>query len=240
MLGVVPPGGQTGGGPGPGPKRKRQGASPARVLAAARRGEELPPLDLGRPMAGFVPQVFADAGDPDGLEPLLSEISRFLTEHRPPPERAESFSSLLFQSRAPFELVLGFTLLSVLVGSRQDLRRRYGLALERGAKAFFNLARRLDPGAKIPRGLNPETLDPLFLDLPDIALQVPFAFVADAFCRQIDLLFEAEPARDRLLVEEALSLRRRFIERRAYGDRALRDLFPLTLPDWAERFELDG
>lgn len=202
--------------------------------AAARRAEpvEAPEIDWMRPMAGFIPALFADAGDPDDLEAMLEELSAFISEHRPSIPLAESFRELLTQSSAPYELVVGFTVLSAIIGRSTQLRRRYALALERGAKAFFNLARRLNPTVKPPRGLAPETLDPIFFDLPDIALDVPFAYATDAFCRQIELLREDELPRDRALVEHASHLRRRFIERRAFGDRPLRDLFPWEAPEW--------
>ena len=238
IRGVVPPGGAR---PEASPSarwterdRKRAAArKAARALERARAAPETSPeLDLTRPMAGFVPAVFADAGDPDGLEAFLERVSAFVAERRPPVAVAGSFEELIHQSRAPFELVVAFTILSAIIGKSTQLRRRHALALERGAKAFFNLARRIDPGVRPPRGLAPETLDAIFHDLPGVATQLPFAYATDAFCRQLELLREDDPSRDRALLEEARALRRRFIERRAFGDRPLRDLFPWTPPDW--------
>lgn len=187
-------------------------------------------LDLGRPMAGFVPSIFEDGGDPDHLGALLEEMSAFVAAHRPPVERAESFKELLNQSRAPFEVVVAFTILSALIGKSSALRRRYALPLERGAKTFFNLGRRLDPNLKPPRGLAPETVDAIFFDLPEIALEIPYAYAVDAFARQVELLAEEELDRDRALADEAYRQWSRFVERRAFGDRALRDLFPYRDP----------
>lgn len=199
----------------------------------ARPGEATAELDLTRPMAGFVPAVFDDLHDPDGIKAFLESVNETITTHRPPVPVAESFKELINQSRAPYELVVAFTILSAIIGKSTHLRRRYALALERGAKAFFNLARRLDPEVKVPRGLAPESLDTLFFDLPDIAMQVPFAYATDAFCRQIELLREDDPTRDADLIRGAQALRKRFIERRAFGDRPLRDLFPWSVPEWA-------
>lgn len=245
VNGVVPPARPSASSPAwlerPGSKKPRsKGKDAQRALDKARRGLEAETWDPGRPMAGFVPAIFDDQLDPDNLAALLDLIRSFVENHRPDAARAESFSELIHQSHAPYELVVGFTVLSALVGKKANLRRKYALALERGAKAFYNLARRLKQEIKVPRGLAPETLDPIFFSLPDIALAVPHAYATDAFCRQIELLRESNPGRDRELVEQAEGLRRRFIMRRTYGDQALRDLFPWSPPAWAPPPVTDG
>lgn len=243
VRGVTPPGRLS---PGKGPsadwvRRDRARKAQARLQnrrafeRSTRLGEaerEPPPLDLGRPLAGFVPAVFDDAQDPDDLEALLKSISQLVSAQAYSEDHAEAFASLIHRSHAPYTLVVAFTVLSAIIGGSRSLRRRHALALERGAKAFFNLARRLDPGVTPPRGLAPETLDALFVDLPDLALQVPYAYATDAFCRQLDLLRQDVPASDGALFAEARRLRRRFIERRAYGDRALREMFSWDEPSW--------
>lgn len=194
------------------------------------RSKQAPPPDVmaSRGRHAFTSAIFDDAHDPDDLAAFLEELSRFVGERRPRPELAESFRDLIIQSRAPYEIVVAFTILSSIVGSNAALRRRYALALERGAKAFYNLAYRLNKSVSLPRGLAPETLDPLFFDLPELSYEVPYAYAVDAFCQQIELLREEGEGskRDQALVAEARRLRARFIERRTYGDRPLRDLFP--------------
>ena len=162
--------------------------------SASTESEGFDPL---RPMAGFVPDIFADLHDPDDVKAFLKVITDFLNENKPPEAVEMGFSELIRQSHAPFEVLIGFTVLSALVGRSVQKRRKYGPALERGAKVFYNLARRLNPGIKIPKGLVPETMDAIFYDLPDTAYQLPYAFATDAFLRSLELFRdhdeEAEP-----------------------------------------------
>ncbi|MCA9552513.1 MAG: hypothetical protein KC933_20945 [Myxococcales bacterium] len=246
VKGVVPPGNQK---PGEGPvaewlkdkgKAKRQAEKlNARALEAekkaAERGKpsEGVEFDPMRPMAGFVPEVFADIGDPGDLKVFLQTINDFLTENRPDPTVAIHFNQVVNQSHAPFEIVVGFTVLSVLVGRSSELRRRFALSLERGAKAFFNLAGRLRTDVKPPRGLVPETVDAIFYDLPATAYQVPYAFATDAFVRLLELLRkDDDPEYDATLLEFARGLRERFIEGRSFGDTPLVRMFPDEVPEW--------
>lgn len=211
-------------------EEKKRGRKPGRPEGKD-AGEAFDPL---RPMAGFVPDAFDDASDPDSLKAFLDQLGEFLTENRPNPEVAEHFSQLVLQSHAPYEIVVGFTVLNGLVGKSTPLRRRYSLALERGAKTFYNLAARMNGQLKAPRGLVPETVDALFYDLPAIAFQVPFAYATDAFLRMIDLIRDGTDLDfDRVLIKEARALRRRFIERRSFGDQPLSRMFPWEEPDWA-------
>ena len=214
VRGVVPPG----------------AASIERQKTSLRRRSS-PPKTSPRPVAGFQPDVFNDRLDPDDLGAFLGALNRFIRSHKPQLERAENFRELIVQSQAPFEIVVGFTILSSIVGSNPDLRRRFATALERGAKVFFNLAKRLHPkSTTVPEDLAPESVDAIFHDLPDLALEIPFAFAVQAFCEQLELLAEGDQERDRQLLLEAKDLRSRFIERRAYGDRALRDMFLWSAP----------
>ena len=190
-------------------------------------------FDPLRPMAGYVPEVFADVGDPGDLKAFLQTINDFLTEHRPDATTAIHFNQVVNQSHAPFEIVVGFTVLSVLVGRSTELRRRFALSLERGAKVFFNLAARLDDRVKPPRGLVPETVDAIFYDLPATAYDAPYAFATDAFMRQLELLRkEDDPEYDERLLEFGRYLRGRFIEGRSFGDQPLSRMFPGDVPQW--------
>ncbi len=194
-------------------------------------------FDPLRPMAGFVPDAFADLHDPDDVKAFLKVITDFLSDNRPSEAVEQTFAEFVGQSHAPFEILVGFTILSAIVGRSVQKRRRYGPALERGAKVFYNLARRLNPGIKIPKGLVPETMDAIFYDLPDTAYQIPYAFATDAFLRALELFRdhdeESEPS-ERTLIEFALQLRERFIVGRSFGDSPLESIFPWELPEWAE------
>ena len=251
VRGVTPPGSQA---PGEGPSAewaKREADKKAKLLKQNQRvldakKKEAPKVkkpaapdaaedafDPMRPMAGFVPDAFADVRDPENLTAFLKAISDFLAEHRANPECAEHFAQIITQSHAPYEILVGFTVLTALIGKSQPLRRRYGIPLERGAKVFYNLAQRLDPEVKVPRGLVPETVDALFYDLPATAYELPYAFATDAFLRMVDLLrLHADEEYEELVAELAFSLHRRFIETRAFGDRGLSELFPWEPPEW--------
>lgn len=180
---------------------------------------------------GLALEIFADPEDPDHLGAFLEAVGALVAAHRPEDDCTEAFREVVHRSQAPFEIVVGFSVLSALVGKSATLRRRYAAALERGAKTFYNLGTRLDPSLKAPRGLAPESVDALFFDLPDLALEVPYAYAVQAFAGQIVLLGEGTPERDGALRDHAHGLWRRFVERRAYGDQALKDLFP-----WQEPF----
>lgn len=205
---------------------------------APAKGAKLPAAfrDPGRPSAGFKPDVFGSVRDPDDLKTFLELISDFLKDVKPGPHAGENLGELIMQSHAPFEIVVAFTALSALVGKNGALRKKHQAPLERGAKGFFNLARRLNANVKAPRGLIPETLDAIFYDLPQTAFQVPYAFATDAFSRLIELL-RGDEETDRELVRFAVDLRARFIDHRSIGDQALSRLFVWQLPDWAPEDE---
>lgn len=203
--------------------------------AVKKRGGELS-YDPGRPVGGYTPDPFAGQRDPKDLKGFLEEISELIRRLSLGTEYAVPMAELVRQSHAPFEVIVGFTVLSALVGKDNSLRRRHTLPLERGAKAFFNLSRRLDPNVKPPRGLVPESVDAIFYDLPTTAFQLPFAYAVEAFGRMIDLL-RSEEAQDRKLIEGVRALRKKYIDGRALGDRALEKLFPWTEPEWAPEEE---
>lgn len=253
VNGVVPPGSQK---PGQGPsadwaKRRAKDKKLAekknkRAFDASQRAADNPKptaksarrpeveFDALRPMAGFEPDVFADLQDPDSLKAFLQCINEFLAENRADPLAAEHFSQMVNQSHAPFEIVIAFTILSSLVGRSTELRRRFSMSLERGAKVFFNLAGRLNHDVKAPRGLVPETVDALFYDLPATAYQFPYAFATSALMEQLALLRKQDNEDyDRLLIELAERMQARFIEGRSFGDQSLASLFPWDLPEWA-------
>ncbi|MEO1230657.1 MAG: hypothetical protein AAFZ18_17310 [Myxococcota bacterium] len=239
VEGVVPPG-----------RRLESAARESKWSASGVKGVTPPGLGRARSQAparpraqpngrapakrpGRVVDLIGGGDDPDDIGAFLQALGDFITRHAPSDEHAEGFAELIRQSQAPFEIVVAFTVLSALADADPSLRSEHGRALERGARTFFNLARRLDPAVEVPPDLGPESVDPLFFDLPYLALDVPYAFAVDAFCRQLELLREDDGRRDALLADEAETLRRRFIERRAFGDQALRELFPWTRPDWA-------
>lgn len=225
VRGVVPPGGH---GPGEGPSA--QWARKATLPKESKSGRS-----GAKATAHRDPRSLHELEDPTDLEAFLQEISRFIAQRKTPSVFSESFRELVTQNRSPYDIVVGFAVLSTLTGNDPQLRRANAAALERGATVFFSLARRLDPQASIPDGLALETANALLLDLPELAWAVPYAYGVDAFCRQIELLREDEPRRDRELVLEARRLRARFIERRTYGDRALRDIFEWNDPAWTPR-----
>jgi hypothetical protein len=171
-----------------------------------------------------------------GAEPKLKEfldrMADFIVEHRPEEAAMLDLSRDMHQTHAPFEIIVGFTLLSALVGDDESRRRQFHLALERGAKAYYNLARRLDKSVRPPRGLVPQTLDPLFYDLPDMAYQMPLPFSTHAFCGLLDFL-RGGPEQDRALIAFANTLRSETVEGKRFGDQTLEQMFPWDLPDWA-------
>ncbi|MBK8011544.1 MAG: hypothetical protein IPK13_09345 [Deltaproteobacteria bacterium] len=175
--------------------------------------------------------------DPTDLKAMVAIITEFVDQHVPTADSADAWAALIRQSHNPFEIVVGYTILGAILSKKMALRRRYGAALDRGAKTYFNLARRLSPKAEPPRGLVVETLDALFFDLPTVALALPFAFVTAAFLRTMELLrTEHEPAaikkQDEAIAQFAHHLHTRFIGRRSLGDHALRAMFPWDPPEW--------
>ena len=165
-------------------KASRRALEDARVKPRALAGKQRTPaaFDAGRPVAGFKPDPFSSLRDPDDLKTFLEQISEFAKTIEAGEHAAESLGELIMQSHAPYEIVVAFTLLSVLIGKSAALRKRYTPPLERGAKTFFNLAGRLNKNVKAPRGLVPETMDAIFYDFPQTAYQVPYAYATDAFC----------------------------------------------------------
>lgn len=230
VNGVVPPGNQK---PGDGPgarwvmgkeKSKPKGKPIPRTASGS--------VDQGRPTAGFIPNVFADSDDPRNLKAFLDEIAAYFREHRPDDSALVHLSELIGQSHAPYEIIVAFTVLSTLIGPDTDLRNRYSWALERGAKAFYNLAMRLDNRVRPPRGLAPQRMDPLFYDLPPTAYKVPFAFATEAFLRMLELM-RGDIGHDRAMMRFARDLYLRFVEQRSFGDKPLADMFPWEEPPWA-------
>lgn len=241
VVGVTPPGKQK---PGEGAaaesaeklERKRalklKEAQKALDAAKKKPGTATKPAAPDRPTAGFVGHAFDDVGDPLDLKSFLEQIAEIFKTVKPGAHALENLGELTMQSRAPYEIAVAFTILSVLVGKDSGLRRKYTPQLERGAKTFFNLAIRLNKNVKAPRGLNPQTMDAIFFDLPATAYQVPYAFATHAFCTLLELMRGDEDC-DRALIQHATDLRARYIERRALGDRALKELFRWRVPDWA-------
>lgn len=215
-------------------------AGPKPPAALGRGGGAKTPAafrDPGRPSAGFVPDAFASLRDPDDLKAYLELISEFFKGTPPGAHAGDNLAELILQSHAPYELVVAFTVLSSIVGKNASLRKRHTAPLERGAKAFFNLARRLNPNVKAPRGLVPETLDAIFYDLPQTAHQVPYAFATDALCRLLDLVRAGDEDSDLELIHFVEGLRTRFIDERSLGDQPLSRMFPWQLPEWAPEEE---
>ena len=143
-----------------------------------------------------------------------------------------SLSELIGQSHAPYEIIVGFTILSTVVGQDSELRSTYAWALERGARAYFNLAMRLDDTVKPPRGLLPQRLDPIFYDLPATAFQIPYAFATNAYLKLIELLV-GEPEYNRALIKFGEKLYAEYIQGHRYGNEPLSTLFPWDRPQWA-------
>ena len=236
VSGVTPPGKVAARGKPVDPKAGAQRRMQANLRALQRRrrsGDGAARPENDRPQAGFLPDVFADIHDPPDLQDFLKLLSDFLDEDPPREAAIDDIDHLVIQSRAPFELVVGFTVMSTLVGKDDDLRQEFVASLDRGANAFFNLARRLNPRIRVPRGIIPDVVDALFFDLPDLALTIPFAFATDAFVRIMPLLRrDDDPGYDERLLRFAQRLRARFIDTRSFGDQPLDRMFPWSLPDW--------
>lgn len=215
--GVAPPGNQE---PGEGPAAEW-------VLRHQKTQKRPGKPALGRPGAGAEAQ-----GDPADLKTFLELFAEFFRTHPLDPENAQQLGQLIAQSHAPFEILIAFTILSAHVGTEGPQRKKHQWSLERGAKVFYNLAKRLDASVRPPRGLVPKTVDPLFFDLPRTAMQIPFAYATDAFLRTLEL-YRGDTNRDRLLMRFARQMRDRFIEHRTFGDQPLARLFPWNEPAWA-------
>ena len=231
VKGVVPPG-KLGIGEGPATDwvmAKAKQRPKARPKPPPAKGSKAAP-NAERPTVGFIPNVLAD--EPDSLKAFLDEIAVWIRDNRPDDSASTHLAELIGQSHAPYELVVGFTTLSALIGSDTAQRNNFAWALERGAKAFYNLAMRLDSKVKAPRGLAPQRLDPIFYDLPATAYQIPYAFATDAFVRILDLL-RGELGHDRKLVRFARDLYERYVAQRSYGDKPLAELFIWDEPPWA-------
>ena len=210
IEGVTPPGAME-------PEAKK---SPRRPQKAARKKPKA--KDKPTPPSSALP-----------LQGLLYRLAAFARENlEPNDELIGDLSRDMLQTHAPFEIVVGFTVLSALIGTDESRRQTHHLTLERGAKAFYNLARRLDPKVRAPRGLVPQTLDPLFFDLPDIALQLPEPFVVQAFGSLLHFL-QTDPEHDRVLITLMHELRREHVLGKKYGDQSLERMFPWTEPEWA-------
>lgn len=191
----------------------------------------------GKPKGTAQSKSGAKPSSPLPLQGLLDRLAEHVRENvRATDEVLRDLSREMLQTHAPFEIVVGFTLLSALVGTDEARRRELHLTLERGAKAFYNLARRLDPKVRAPRGLVPQTLDPLFYDVPDMAYQLPEPFVLHAFAGYLELL-KSDPEHDRRLMSFMRELRQELIEGRRFGEQPLERMFPWREPDWAP--ELD-
>jgi hypothetical protein len=233
VFGIRPPGNQK---PGEGSadlgseklekKRILREKAQAKAYAAAqsKKGAQVS-VASGRPIRGARPEPFRDLADPADLKTFLDSITDFIKTIEPGEHSAEGLAELIQQSKAPYEITVAFAILSILVGKSASARRRYTAQLERGAKVFFNLSMRLDKNVKPPRGLAPETMDPIFFDLPPTAYQVPYAFGTAAFIRIFELLRRDEDT-DEKLHDFARKLYARYIEKRSFGDKPLETLFP--------------
>ncbi len=232
VRGVVPPGSLK---PGEGAAAEwlqRKGKRRPTKPSVPKKTSKPAPTNPERPTAGFLPDVFSDTDDPRSLKVFLDEIAFFMRDNQPDEDAPMHLAELIGQSHAPYEIIVGFTLLSAVVGQDTEMRNRFAWALERGAKAFYNLAMRLDRKVKAPRGLAPQRLDPIFYDLPSTAYQVPYAFATDAFLRVMELV-RADTGHDRLLITFARDLYDRYVVQRSFGDKPLSDLFPWEEPHWA-------
>jgi hypothetical protein len=214
-----------------------QASAPAQDRWKMNRGAKTRP----RPVATRAQKPKSAPQNPSGakdsspsIKDFLDDIAAFIREHPPAPECSESLAELIRQSQAPYEIIIGFTILSTVVGQDSEMRNKYAWVLERGARAYFNLAMRLDKTIKPPRGLVPQRLDPLFYDLPATAFQIPFAFGTDSFLRIIDLLQRDVPY-NRILIEHAQKLYDTHIQPHHYGDQSLTELFSWQAPDWAPK-----
>ena len=203
------------------PKKKHLAGAPARKKKELPRKKETAQLDETT------------------LKNILDEVAEFFRRFGGSHKAEVSLSEVITQSQAPYEIIVAFTGLSTLVGQDYEKRELYTFALERGARAYFNLAMRLDDTLKAPRGLMPHKLDALFYDLPATAFQLPGAFVADTFGKLSELLVDDVDYNHELFTA-ICSLYEKHIEGKSYGDEALSSIFPFTRPDWAPENEDDS
>ena len=175
----------------------------------------------------------------NSLKNILDEVADFFRKFGGSHKAEVSLSEVITQSQAPYEIIVAFTGLSTLVGQDYEKRELYTFALERGARAYFNLAMRLDDTIKAPRGLMPHKLDALFFDLPATAFQLPGAFVADTFGRLSELLVDDVDYNHELFTA-VRSLYEKHIEGKSYGDEDLNSIFPFIHPNWAPEIEDDS
>jgi hypothetical protein len=211
-----------------------QGSGGSRAAGRARRGAPAappPPIEAGRPTAGYLPDPNAGSADPRSLKLLLDEIAAFFDSRPILAERRDELDLMIRQSHAPYEVAVGFALLAS-VCQEPEPKGRHARALQRGAQTYYNLAMRLDPELSPPRGLNPRAVDALFFDMPDSYRELPYSATAHAFLGLLELL-RGDRVHDRDLLRFARKLERRFITGRSYGDQAVSTLLPWTEPAWA-------
>ena len=163
---------------------------------------------------------------------MLDEVAAFFRNFGGSDKAEVSLSEVITQSQAPYEIIVAFTGLSTLVGQDYDKREIYAFALERGARAYFNLAMRLDETIKAPRGLMPHKLDALFYDLPATAFQLPGAFIADTFGKLSELLVD-DVDYNHELFKAVRAFYEKYIDGQSYGDEPLSSIFPFERPRWA-------
>ncbi len=232
VRGVRPPGNAEVGSKPPWAETPDKRASDARRRQAElRKGKNK--TQQGRPTDGVQPDLTLPLDKPKEFRKFLSQVEDHMRAHPMGLDNAEDFAIAIRQSHAPFQIVIGFTGLSMIVAEHQQLRRKLSTVLERGAMAYFNLAQRIDDSVKVPKGLHIETLDPLFWDMPRSFTKIPYAWATDAFCQLLFLFRHVgdEPS-DRALIAVARQLRDQHINGRSFGDRSLETLFAWEEPDW--------
>ncbi len=239
VEGIAPPGKQQ---PGEGPAAlwavaKDKGVRPSQLAAGARAKRDAQQAAQAARASRTAATAGAGGaaaapGDPRDLKTYLELIADHFRAHPLDEVAAGGLSQLVVQSHAPYEILVAFTILSAWVGTDAGRRKTHQWSLERGAKVFYNLAKRLDPSVRPPRGLVPKSVDPLFYDLPGVAFQLPYAYATDAFLRLLEVC-RVEQHHDRLMLRLARTLRGRFIDGRRFGDRLLDGMFPWREPDWA-------
>ncbi|HJL43838.1 MAG TPA: hypothetical protein RMG48_21190 [Myxococcales bacterium LLY-WYZ-16_1] len=208
------------------PKEER--AAAARALEVARRrtarGLPSPEVPAARPVAGARPRVELQSMDIRRFAEVFERLRDRLAEDTHSEESAEELAMAIRQSMAPFEIVAAFAALTAAVRDRKPLRRRHGRELERGMECYLNLAQRLGLEVPVPEGFEPQRLDPLFHDLPDEALSLPFAHLTLSL-EGLTPLFDPDVA-ERSVEPVCREFRDAFIRGRTHGDRSLEAMFP--------------
>lgn len=233
VRGVTPPGRQK---PGDGPGIDFM--HPRKQRSRPRAGPGTPQHGAAAKATGSAPSPMHTGDEKGRLHAGMKPIAAHFRAHPPSASVTADVAAWIRQSQAPYELAVGFAILSVATENDPALRRTHDAALRRGSAAFFRLSQLIDPKTRLPRGTNIALVESIFESLPVGADAMPFAYTVGALLRALPIL-QPETLNDQgALLDLAETLWRKHVLGQRVGDLVLEDRFPLTLPDWpGARFE---